>query len=265
MTNAPCPDGFITLAVAMADAARGISLSHFRKALAVERKSDTTPVTIADRGIEAMMREKVAKAFPDHGFIGEEEGEDRPGASHVWVVDPIDGTKKFITGNPLFGTLIALLRDGQPILGIIDTAALDERWVGARGQGTRFFHGGEVRKVTCRACPAIGDAALYTTSPAMFQGPDAAAFGRLADAVHFPLYGGECYAYGLLASGHADLVIEADMGLYDYLSHVAIVEEAGGRISDWRGRPLGLGSDHRVIAAGDPACHEKALELLQSD
>ncbi len=260
-----CEESFVDLASALADAARTISLAHFRQPLAVERKSDTTPVTVADRGIEAMMREEIAKAFPEHGVIGEEEGPHQAGASHVWVIDPIDGTKKFITGNPLFGTLIALLRDGRPILGVIDTPALDERWLGARGLGTRFIKNGDSRPARCRACPAIGDAALYTTAPAMFVGPDAAAFQRLADAVHFPLFGGECYAYGLLASGMADIVIEADMGVYDYLSHVAIVEEAGGAISDWRGQPLGLESDHRVIAAGDPACHARALELLQSD
>ncbi len=106
---------------------------------------------------------------------------------------------------------------------------------------------------------------LYTTAPAMFQGPDQAAFDRLAKAVHFPLWGGECYAYGLLASGHADLVVEADMAIHDYLSHVCVVEEAGGRVTDWQGARLGLGSGHRVLSAGDPACHEKALALLRGD
>ena len=253
------------MARALADQARAITLAHFRQPLAVEQKADATPVTQADRAVEAMMRAAVAARFPDHGFIGEEEGADRPQASHVWVVDPIDGTKKFITGNPLFGTLIALLRDGRPVLGMIDVPARDERWFGAKGLGARHESAGHSQAARCRPCADIAAAALYSTAPAMFQGPDADAFQRLAEAVNFPLWGGECYAYGLLASGHADIVIEADMALYDYMSHIAIVEEAGGVITDWQGGALSLGSDHRVIAAGDSACHRQALDLLQSD
>jgi histidinol phosphatase-like enzyme (inositol monophosphatase family) len=258
----PCPESFLALAGRLADAARGITLDYFRADPQVDYKSDASPVTRADRETEARLRTLIADAFPEHGVIGEEEGADRPGADYVWVLDPIDGTKKFITGNPLFGTLIALTREGRPILGLLDFPALDERWQGASGRGAFHVKGGRKSPVTCRPCPDIAGAALYTTSPAMFQGADAGAFDRLAGAVNFPLYGGECYAYGLLASGHADLVVEADMGIYDYLSHVAIVSEAGGVISDWDGQLLGLASGPKVIAAGDPDCHRRALALL---
>jgi histidinol phosphatase-like enzyme (inositol monophosphatase family) len=258
-----CPESFLALAGALADAARGITLDYFRADPRVDYKSDASPVTRADRETESRLRALIAETHPNHGVIGEEEGADRPGASHVWVLDPIDGTKKFITGNPLFGTLIALVRDGRPILGLIDFPALGERWLGAAGRGAFHVSAGHRRPVRCRPCADITGAALYTTSPQMFQGADADAFDRLASAVAFPLYGGECYAYGLLASGHADLAVEADMEIYDYLSHVAIISEAGGVITDWDGRPLGLDSGPKVIAAGDPDCHRQALALLQ--
>lgn len=259
----PCPESFLTLAEAMADAARQVTLKYFRQPLDTIRKADDTPVTAADRETEALLRAMIAEAFPEHGVIGEEEGADRPEASHVWVLDPIDGTKKYITGHPMFGTLIALLREGEPILGVIDFPALGERWLGGRGRGAFFSNGAGKQQVSCRPCADLSQAALYTTAPEMFQGADTQAFGRLRRSVWFPLYGGECYAYGLLSSGRADIVIEADMGIYDYLSHVAVVTEAGGSITDWEGRPLGLESGGKVIAAGDPDCHAAALALLR--
>ncbi len=258
-----CPESFLSLAEQLADAAQAVTLDYFRADPTVDYKTDASPVTRADRETETKLRELIAGAHPDHGVIGEEEGADRAGASHVWVLDPIDGTKKFITGNPLFGTLIALVRDGHPILGLIDFPALGERWLGAAGRGAFHIAAGARRQVCGRPCPEIAKAALYTTSPQMFKGADADAFDRLEGAVAFPLYGGECYAYGLLASGHADLAVEADMEIYDYLSHVAIISEAGGVITDWEGRPLGLDSGPKVIAAGDPDCYRQALALLQ--
>ena len=259
----PCPEPYLRLAEELADAAREVTLKYFRQPLSAERKDDETPVTRADRETEALMRRMISRAHPDHGVIGEEQDDHRPGASHVWVIDPIDGTKKFITGHPLFGTLIALIRDGRPVLGVIDIPAAGERWLGAQGLGASFRDAQGRRPLRCRPCPEIARAALYTTSPQMFAGEDLAAFERLRQAVWFPLYGGECYAYGLLTNGWADLVIEADMGIYDYLCHVAIVGEAGGVITDWEGGALGLDSGGRVLAAGDPACHKAALELLR--
>jgi histidinol phosphatase-like enzyme (inositol monophosphatase family) len=247
----------------MAAAARGVILPHFRAPMDVETKADATPVTIADRETEAALRKMIAGKFPDHGIVGEEEGADRADASYVWVLDPIDGTRRFITGNPLFGTLIALLRDGRPILGVIDMPVLGERWIGAAGRPSLFSDRRGSREARVRDCAALGDAKLYATSPHMFLGDDFPAFERVRQASGTVLYGGECYAYGLLASGFVDLVIEADMGIYDYLAHVPIIAGAGGIMSDWQGAPLGLASGGQVIAAGDARCHARAMALLR--
>lgn len=258
-------DDFLVLAGELADAAGKIVRGYFRRAVTVDDKPDRTPVTVADREAEAAMRRMIAARYPDHGIVGEEEGALRSGASHLWVLDPVDGTKRFITGNPLFGTLIALLRDGDPILGVIDMPILGERWCGASGQATRFLSAAGWATARVRPCPRLAAASLYATSPHMFEGADHAAFERVRQAVKVPLYGSECYGYGLLASGYNDLVIEADMAPYDYLAQVPIIAGAGGKMTDWQGAPLRLGSGHQVLAAGDSACHAEALELLRAD
>ena len=257
-----CPEPFVELAERLADRAREIVARYFRRDFEVEQKADLSPVTVADRETEAAMRAMIAEAFPDHGVLGEEHGIERGDARYLWVLDPIDGTKRFTTGHPQFGTLIALLADGRPILGVIDMPQMGERWLGAAGRPTAHRDRRGSGTARTRACGALGAAALYATSPQMFEGADLAAFERLRKAVRMPLFGGECYAYGLLASGFNDLVVEADMDPYDYLSHVAVIEGAGGVITDWQGRPLGLESDGRVLAAGDPALHRAAVELL---
>ena len=259
--SSACPQAYIDFAHALADASGGVVRSHFRTPFAVEDKADSSPVTIADRDAERAMRDLIAERYPRHGIVGEEFGNQRPDAAEVWVLDPIDGTRAFVAGKPIFGTLIALLRDGRPILGIIDQPVLGERWVGAAGAGTRFC--GEA--IATRGCSEIGRAILNTTSPALFGGADRDAFTRLSERARSTNYGGDCYAYGLLASGHIDLVVEAGLKTYDFCALVPVVDGAGGRITDWRGRPLGPHSDGRVIAAGDPRMHEKALELLAGD
>jgi inositol-phosphate phosphatase / L-galactose 1-phosphate phosphatase / histidinol-phosphatase len=215
-------------------------------------------VTVADRAAEAAMRQLIAARFPEHGIVGEEFGRVREDAEFVWVLDPIDGTKSFISGVPLFGTLIALVRRGRPILGIIDQPISGERWVGAEGQPTIL----QGRAVRSRACAALPTATLFATTPEMFEGPDRDAFERLAGAVKLVRWGADCYAYGLLAAGFIDLVVEAKLKPYDFCAMVPIVEGAGGVVSDWRGDPLGLHSDGRVLIAGDAAAHRAALALL---
>jgi len=257
-----CPQVFVDLAQSLADRAREIIARYFRNVFEIEQKADQSPVTIADRETESAMRAMIAETFPDHGVLGEEHGIERADARYLWVLDPIDGTKRFTTGHAQFGTLIALLDQGQPILGVIDMPQLDERWLGAAGRPTTHCDRRGDRTVETRACSDLGVASLYTTAPQMFEGADLDAFERLRTAVRTGLYGGECYAYGLLASGFNDLVIEADMDPYDYLSHVAVVQGAGGVISDWQGRPLGLESDGRVLAAGDADLHRAAIDLL---
>lgn len=249
----------VRLAERMADAARPVVMRFFRtSALAIDAKADASPVTVADREAEAAMRRMIAEAFPEHGVVGEEHGATRPDAEYVWVLDPIDGTKSFVTGKPLFGTLIALLHRHRPVIGVIDMPALGERWVGVDGEATRF-NGAPAR---ARACPGLPSAWLYATSPHMFQGRDAEAFQRLGGRCRAILYGADCYAYGLLANGTVDLVCEAAMQPYDYCALVPIVSGAGGVITDWAGGELTLDSDGRVLAAGDPGLHAAAREVL---
>ncbi len=257
-----CPDAFIALAGRLADAAAAVVLRHLRQTLEVARKSDESPVTIADRAAEAAMRELIVAAFPEHGVVGEEHGRERPEAEYVWVLDPIDGTKRFVTGHAQFGTLVGLLHRGRPVLGVIDMPAMGERWLGAAGHPTTHRDPRGTRAVRTRACPGLAPAALYATTPQMFKGANFAAFERVRAQAGMTIYGGDCYAYGLLASGFADLVIEADMGVYDYLPLVPVIEGAGGVATDWAGAPLGLASDGRVIAAGDARCHAAAQALL---
>ena len=248
----------LALAEKLADTARAVILSYFRKPLNIDTKEDKTPVTLADREAERAMRGLIESAFPDHGILGEEYGSVRTDAEFVWTLDPIDGTKSFITGVPLFGTLIALLKEGQPIIGIIDMPVLDERWVGCLQRPTTF----NAKQVSVRSCASIGDAWLYATTPHMFEGDDFQAFERVRKQTHCTLYGADCYAYGLLASGTCDLVIEATMGIYDFCALVPVITGAGGVMTDWQGRPLGLESDGRVVAAGEESIAIDARTLL---
>jgi inositol-phosphate phosphatase/L-galactose 1-phosphate phosphatase/histidinol-phosphatase len=251
-------DLFLALAGDLADAAGEAIRPHFRQPIAVTDKPDLSPVTVADRAAETAMRRLIAARFPEHGIIGEEYGPERADSEFVWVLDPIDGTKSFISGVPLFGTLIALARQGRPILGIIDQPISRERWIGAAGRPTTF-NGTAIR---CRPCAALAAATVFSTSPDMFKGADAAAHGRVAKAAKLVRFGADCYAYGLLAHGFIDLVIEASLKPYDFSAMVPIVEGAGGIATDWQGKPLSLASDGRVLVAGDVGAHREALALL---
>jgi inositol-phosphate phosphatase/L-galactose 1-phosphate phosphatase/histidinol-phosphatase len=251
-------DAFLALASDLADSAGEAIRPHFRQRIAVDDKADLSPVTIADRNAEAAMRPLIAARFPDHGIIGEEYGAERETAEFVWVLDPIDGTKSFISGVPLFGTLIALANRGRPILGIIDQPISRERWIGAVGRRTTF-NGSTVH---CRPCPKLAAATLFSTSPDMFKGADAAAQARVAAKTKLVRYGADCYAYGLVALGLIDLVIEASLKPYDFSAMAPIVEGAGGIATDWQGQKLSLASDGRVVVAGDPDAHREALALL---
>jgi inositol-phosphate phosphatase/L-galactose 1-phosphate phosphatase/histidinol-phosphatase len=256
--QAETPDKFVALAGALADVARPIIKGYFRTGTPVSDKADASPVTEADRAAEAAMRDTIKAAFPEHGILGEEFGPENSDADYVWVLDPIDGTKAFVTGKPLFGTLIALTRGGRPILGVIDQPILDERWLGAAGR-VSTLNGAEI---STRATSGIDAAWVYATSPDMFEGADADAFDRLANQVKHTLYGADCYAYGLLAAGHTDIVCEASLKPYDYCALVPIIEGAGGVITDWSGAPLTIASDGRVLAAGDGKIHAAARNHL---
>ncbi len=252
-------DGFLDLATHMADVARPIALKYHRRQIPIDIKADASPVTIADKKIESVLRALIAKAYPDHGILGEEHGVLNPKAKWLWVIDPIDGTQGFVIGGQHFGTLIALLHEGIPVIGIIEAPACGDRWVGVKGRAT-LLNGVPVKT---RPCPKIADSWLAATSPHMFVGEDLAAFERLRASVRQVRYGTDCYAYGLLASGLVDVVAEADLKPYDYCALVPVVEGAGGNITDWDGAPLTANSGGRVLAAGDQAAHAQALALLK--
>lgn len=289
-TPTPVSDDHVALAHDLVEAAGRVTTAYFRTGILADTKSDDSPVTVADRQAEEAMRALLSERAPTHAVFGEEFGLSAPPASGsgaggktapqegklgdipewLWVLDPIDGTKSFVTGKPLFGTLVALLHRGEPVLGVIDQPVTRERWVGVKGKGTTL----NGRPVTTRACPSVSQAYAYATTPHMFGpvgGATEQAWARVRDACRIPLYGCDCYAYGLLAAGHTDLVVEADLKPYDYMALVPVVEGAGGKITDWRGKALrwtaasasgGGGGGGEVVAAGDARVHAEALGLL---
>lgn len=250
----------IALAHRLADAAGAAIRPYWRGDIGLESKEDASPVTLADRAAEAAMRQILSLERAADGIIGEEYGNERPGAARQWVLDPIDGTTSFVAGRPIFGTLIALMQDGWPILGVIDQPIGGERWIGAAGEAT-LFNG---RPARARLCPDLGDAVLGTTSPHAFSAHEGEHFLNLATKVaqRRIVYGGDCYNYGLVASGHIDIVVEAGLKLHDLAALVPVIEGAGGMMTDWNGEPLNADSEGHVIALGDPARLEDVMEAL---
>jgi inositol-phosphate phosphatase/L-galactose 1-phosphate phosphatase/histidinol-phosphatase len=255
-----CPQEFIDFAGFLADAAGPILCRHFRTSVLVDTKPDQTPVSIADRDAEQAMRTLIIDRYPDHGIVGEEYGTSHTDAEYVWVLDPIDGTKAYLAGKPLFGTLIALLHNGAPILGVINQPILGERWLGASGWQTTF-NGADV---TTRPCAKLEKATLNATSPDMFEGPDSTQFGELSERVAMTMYGGDCYAYGLLAGGHIDLVVEADLKPHDFFALIPVISGSGGSMTDWQGNTLNMESDGRIIATGDATVLPQITGILNA-
>lgn len=248
----------IALAERLASAAGAAIRPFFRGRHGVEAKDDQSPVTLADRAGEEAMRKLIIAERPMDGIIGEEFGVRDGSSGRQWVLDPIDGTRAFIAGRPVFGTLIALVEDGWPLLGIIDQPIIGERWLGVAGRPT-LFNG---KPATTRRCRDLKDAILATTSPALFDDGQLHAFEHLDGAVMSTVLGGDCYNYGCVASGWMDVVVEAGLKLHDFAALVPVVEGAGGRMCDWQGDPLHAGSNGEVIAAGDPARVEEILEAM---
>ena len=234
----------------------------FRTALGVENKSrngNFDPVTEADRAAETAMRALIRTTFPAHGIIGEEFGDERADAPYVWVLDPIDGTKSFIAGMPAWGTLIGLLKDGAPVYGMMHQPFIGERFTGD-GASARYRGPVGDRRLAARSCNALNEAILFTTSPLLMSSEERARFQKVEKAVRLSRYGGDCYAYCMVAAGYVDLVIEAGLKRYDVMPLLPIIEGAGGIITDWRGGAATNGG--RIIAAGDRRIHEQALKLL---
>lgn len=252
------PASYVALAERLADAAGPVIARHFRTRVEVDDKDDDSPVTIADRQAEERMRAILEAEVPDHGILGEEYGTVRADAEWVWVLDPVDGTRAFITGMPIFGTLIGLCHRGRPVLGIIDQPILRERWLGHTGAQSTL----NGRPIATRACASLSNAYLYSTAPSMFTDSLAPRHLKLAQVVKNLRWGGDCYAYGLCALGHVDLVVEASLKQYDYAALGPVIEGAGGVCTDWAGKPLDLHSDGTIVAAGDRRLHALALATL---
>ena len=250
----------IALAHRLADAARAAIRPHYRTPISAERKGDASPVTVADRAAEEAMRRILTAEMPQDGVHGEEFGITEGRSGRQWVLDPIDGTCAFLAGRATFGTLIALLADGFPVLGLIDQPILGERWLGVAGKPTTL--NGD--PVATRACRELSDATLATTGPQYFSQAEGDVFMALAAKTDHKrmIMGGDCYNYALLATGFVDVVCEAGLKLYDYAALVPVVEGAGGLMCDWNGEPLHGGSQGHVLALGDPARLEDVLEAM---
>ena len=255
MTSSP---DLLRIAHALADAAAVQSMAYFRTPLDIITKSDESPVTLADRAAETAMREILGSDLPADGIYGEEHGALQLDAGRVWVLDPIDGTRSFITGSPLWGTLIGVLEAGRVTLGVVDMPVLRERWIGQAGLGARR-NGTPVR---VSGCTRVADARIVTTSPDIFNAADWQAFDALSRRCAMRRFGGDCYGYAQLAGGTIDLVVETGLQPYDYLGPAGLIEAAGGVVTDWQGQPLGLKSDGRVVAAATPELHREALAAL---
>lgn len=257
-------EDLLGLAHELADRSRAVILPYFRKRLDVTDKGGAfgfDPVTKADQAAERAIAKMIRARAPDHGFLGEEFGAERAHAPYRWIVDPIDGTRSFIIGAPMWGTLIGLLHEGAPVLGVMDQPFTGERfWSGKRGA---HFAGptGKPRRIRTRACTRLKDAVLMTTSPDLLApGAETDAFLRVKAEARMTRYGGDCYAYCLVAAGFVDLVVEAGLNSYDVAALIPIVERAGGRITTWDGESAARGG--RILASGDPKLHDKVLKLL---
>ena len=260
MSFASHPDcaAALDLAGQLADVARRIAARRFRTPVAVTRKSDGTPVTVVDKDIESEMRRLIRAAFPQHAIRGEEFPVQDGSGEFTWVLDPIDGTKSFITGFPLFGSLIALVQGERPVLGVIEAPALAERWVGCEGRPT-VFNGREVHTSACRS---LGEAVVYTTTAETFNSEERPCFEALGARAALRRYGGDCYLYGMLASGCCELVVEVQLKPHDFMAVIPVVEGAGGRISGWRGETLSSASNGRVVAAANETLWREAVAEL---
>ncbi|MFZ1991541.1 MAG: histidinol-phosphatase [Alphaproteobacteria bacterium] len=261
-------DEYLGFAHRLADAAAPITLEHFRTKLDVANKLEAgfDPVTLADKSAESAISALIESTYPEHGVYGEEHGKRASANGLTWVIDPIDGTRSFITGSPLWGTLIALSGEKGPLIGMLDQPFIGERFFGVLNGGRResfYRRGGKTMVLKTRACAGLAEAALSTTTPEMFASPDKArSFSALQSRVRLQRYGGDCYQYAQIAMGFLDLVVEAGLKPYDIHALIPIIEGAGGVVTAWDGGSANDGGD--VVAAGDARTHEAALKVIQS-
>jgi histidinol phosphatase-like enzyme (inositol monophosphatase family) len=255
---------FSAFAHQLADASGQAILPFFRKAMAVANKAESgrfDPVTEADRAAEAVMRQLIETRYPDHGIFGEEFPDKAPGGPFSWTLDPIDGTRGFITGLPLWGTLIGLSHEGAPLVGMMDQPYTGERFWNAP-EGARFRGPGGEMAIAARKCASLGEAILASTGPDMFSEPQFNRFSRLSASVRMTRFGGDCYLYCMVAAGFIDIVAEAGLKPFDIAPLIPIIRASGGVVTTWDGGDPSSGG--QILACGDPALHEEALKLLRS-
>ena len=258
MNQFPDATEFVQFAHTLA-AASGIILREAAgRPPVVDVKSDASYVTATDKAIETRLREMIEAAYPSHGILGEEFGPVNADAEFTWVLDPIDGTAPFIAGIPVFGSLIGLAHHGRPFVGIIDHPITEDRWSGVAG--VMAEHNGVA--VRTRACAGLSRALATCSSPDFMSPDELARFTQLRHEVQYVQYGGSCFSYGVLASGRTDLAVDAGLDAYDVIASIAVIEGAGGSVSDWDGSPIRLGWKGQIVAAGDYACRLRALEVL---
>ncbi|MBL8742363.1 MAG: histidinol-phosphatase [Myxococcales bacterium] len=274
MRSLPSPDEtaeLLAFADVLADEARGVIMPYFRSALAIENKAKGgyDPVTEADKGAELAMRRLIEERFPTHGILGEEHGDRKAQGPFTWVLDPIDGTRSFVAGLPVWGTLIGLLHEGEPLIGVIDQGFTGERFRGFPGGASLTDRAG-TRAVTARSCERIADAVIATTDAALFSGPESPAYESIRREARLARYGCDCYAYAMVALGTIDLVVETALAPWDVAALVPVVAGAGGHVSDWAGLPLShegwlttRGTRTQLLATGAGAVHTEALARLR--
>lgn len=257
---------YLNFAHELADVAREVTLSYFRQGVAIENKADDSPVTIADKQTEQLLRDKIALRFPQHGITGEEQSAKHGAGEYEWILDPIDGTRSFISGYPLYGTLICLLKNGEPIVAIIDMPAQDERFFATADSTTQYRKGRKTRSIQSATNQCLADAMLFSTDYGMFTAAENRQIAPLRQAVSMQRYNGDCYLYAMLAAGWIDIVVEADLKVYDFMPLKLIVEQAGGVITDWQGKALAKHSCGQVLACANEILHQAALQhILAAD
>lgn len=255
---------FPAFACELADASGKTILPFFRQPLSIDNKHSRAgfdPVTEADRQAEVTIRALISARYPDHGVMGEEYGFQPGNSSFTWVIDPIDGTRAFMCGMAQWGTLIALNDGSRPIVGVVDQPYTGERWIGAEGKSVFVDRTGVASLLKTRACPSLGQATISTTSPVgYFNEYEQRAFWALSNETRLTRFGGDCYAYGLLAMGFIDVIVESALKPWDVQALIPIVEGAGGLVTDWNGKPCAEGG--QVIACGDPGLHAQVVQVL---
>ena len=261
MSPPPSPRDLLEAALEISEAAAEIPRRYFRADVAVEDKPDATPVTIADRETEQFIRRAIQARFPDHGILGEEFGGERSDSGILWVIDPIDGTRSFICGQPLFGMLIGVARDGAPEAGLIRMPALGECFAGARGVAATM----NGKPINCRPVTRLDQARLFINEANLMLATEPQRLARLMRAGKVRRFANDCYAFGLLAMGQIDAVIDTDLKPHEFMALVPVVEAAGGVMTDWEGNPLRLHSGGNVIGAATPELHRELIALLHPD